>query len=347
MGAPTSKLTFRCARYMGIPQAPHHIPLTLGRTIVKTLTKTAIAAVSVAALCGVSTAAYAATAANLALADVMYQSSYSDEPAALWTTASNGAATVVGVPATIDLFDNVDGAWNPTDGSSYVIGNGYEGPCELWSANTTTGQFELVAVITGDAGDTFDCDAFDIAVDGTAWVTMYDTESPTLAKLNLTDGTTSDAVSLTGDFERVSWLAIQPSTGTFFLGDFSGNVSTVDPTTGVTTAYAATPDNENSFYDAAFDSNGRLWITGWPDNTELYSTDIADYTASFVSQGAILIDGSGDLTGTDSLWIARGGADPAPALAATGIDAGSTLIAGLLVLLVGAGAIVVTRRRTV
>lgn len=308
-----------------------------------TAAKVALVAASVIALGGVSTAAYAADPVSLPAGDTIYQANYSSDPTLLWTTASDGTATVVGTSTTA-IVDVVDGAWNPVTNRSYLIGNGYEGPCELWEVDVTTGALTLVATITGDDGPTFNCDAFDIGPDGTAWVSMYDADgSGVLAKLNLTDGTTSDPVAVSGLSGNLSWIVIQPSTGVMFVGTFEADLYTVDPATGVLThVEAASLGGETATYDAAFDSNGRLWITGWPDSTELYSADVADFGASTVSQGAILIDGSSTETGTDSLWIVRG---PAPALAATGVDATLPLVGGLGLLVLGAGALVIRRTR--
>jgi len=57
---------------------------------VKILARTALVAVSIAALGCVSTAAYAAIApAVLPAGDTIYQSNYSSDPTAPWTTASD------------------------------------------------------------------------------------------------------------------------------------------------------------------------------------------------------------------------------------------------------------------
>jgi LPXTG-motif cell wall-anchored protein len=302
--------------------------------------KFALVAASVVALSGVSTAAYAAAPVDLPAGDTIYQVNYNGDPAAVWTTASDGTATVIGTPSTT-LEQVVDGAWNPATNRAYIIVNGYEGPCELWEVALATGDVTFVATITGGNGDTFNCDAFDIAPDGTAWVTMYDGDTPTLAKLNLADGTTTDAVAITGASE-ISWIVIHPTTGVVYLGSFAADLYTIDPTTGVAT-FVESASVGDSVYDAAFDSAGRLWLTSWPDNTELLSADVADFAASIVSQGFITVGGSGDNTGTDSLMIVRG---PAPAvLASTGLDATMPLVAGLGLLVLGAGALAIRRTR--
>lgn len=313
--------------------------------LVHTAVKVAFVAASVIALGGVSTAAYAADPVGLPAGDAIYQANYNSDPTELWTTASDGTATVIG-SSTTGVSQVVDGAWNPVTDRSYLIGNGYDGPCELWEVDVTTGAFTFIATITGDDGNTFNCDAFDIGPDGTAWVTMYDGgNSGVLAKLNLTDGTTSEPVVVTGLGNAISWIVIQPSTGVMFLGTFNTDLYTVDPSTGSTTyVETATVEGGTSTYDAAFDSNGRLWVTGWPDFTELYSADVADFAASFVNQGAIEVEGSGGSTGTDSLWIARAPVS-APALAATGLDATVPLAAGLALMILGAAALVVRRTR--
>lgn len=308
--------------------------------------KVALVAASVVALASVSTAAHAADPVDLPAGDAIYQANYSTDPTALWTTASNGTATVIGTPSTF-IPEVVDGAWNPVTNRSYLIGDGYSGPCELWEANLTTGALTFVAVITGGNGPTYNCDAFDVAPDGTAWVTMYDDFVDTsytgvLAKLNLSDGTTSDPVTITGVVGGISWIVVQPSTGVMFLGSFGGDLYTVNTTTGAITPVDSVV-TDASLYDAAFDSSGRLWITGWPDYTELYSANVADFATSFVSQGPITIGGSGNDTGTDSLWIVRG---PAPAvLAATGVDATVPLIGGFALLMLGAAALGIRRSR--
>ena len=311
----------------------------------KTLTKTAIAAIAIAALASVSTAAYAADPVDLPAGDVIYQGSYSGEPALLWSTAADGSATLIGTPETTGLDDSTDGAWDPTTGKSYVIGNGYDGPCELWEADVATGQFTYLFDITvpNPEEPTADCDAFDIAPDGTAWVTLFAGE--VIAKLNLTDGTTSAHVEIQGEFAGVSWIAVQPSTGTVYLGDFSTEVYTIDPATGVLTFVGDADDAvEGTWYDAAFDTSGRLWITTWPEDTALYSTDVADFVANVAFQG--IIDGDFP-TGTDSIWIPRAPvvAPVEPVLAATGLETTGALGAGLALLVLGAGAFVVARTR--
>ncbi|MEQ1735252.1 MAG: hypothetical protein ABL886_02330 [Rhodoglobus sp.] len=308
------------------------------------LVKVALVAAVITALGAMSTAAHAAGPVALPAGDTIYQANYSDDPAALWTTASDGTATVIGTPATSGLSQVVDGAWNPSTGKSYVIGNGYDGPCELWEANLTTGQFTLIAAITGDEGDTYNCDAFDIAPDGTAWVSLYDSGTDGyLAQLNLTDGTTSAAVPFSGLGNGVTWIAIQPSTGVVFLGDWDNALYTVDTATGAATIVDSSSTYGASIYDAAFDSTGRLWLTGWPETTELLSADVANFGASLVVQGAILVGGDGDVTGTDSLWIVRG---PAPAaLASTGVDSSIVLAGGFSMLVLGFGAIALRRSR--
>lgn len=253
----------------------------------------------------------------------------------------------MGTPGSDNIPSVTDGAWDPVTGKSYIIGNGYEGPCELWEADTTTGTFTyLFDIVFSVEEPTYDCDAFDIAPDGTAWVTLFDGEI--LTKLNLADGTTSDGVPIS-DTAGVSWIAVQPSTGVVYLGDWSDDLYTIDPATGATTLVAAWPNNDGpGWYDAAFDSNGRLWITGWPEgDTFLYSADVADFANTFVVQGPIQIEGSSADTGTDSLWITRGGPDPVvePALAATGLETAGALGAGLALLVLGAGAFAVARTR--
>ncbi len=322
----------------------------------KTLTKTALVAISIAALGTVSTAAYAASdPAALPEGDVIYQASYSDEPTLLWTTAADASATVVGTPAP-GPEDVTDGAWDPTTGKSYVIGNGYEGPCEIWEANTTTGTFEYIADIITPGDPSNDCDSFDIAPDGTAWITFFNGDF--LGKVDLATGAVTDAVEITGDNDGASWIAIQPTTGVVFLGDWDENLFTIDPTTGVVTLVVA-DESEGyiSWYDAAFDSDGLLWITGWPDGTVLFTADVANFSSTLNLQGWITIDGDDDDTGTDSLWIDRGFVPPVspvtpvvpepakPVLAATGLDTAGALGAGAALVLLGFGAFAMARLR--
>ena len=311
----------------------------------KTLTKAAIAAITIAGLGSISTVAYAADPVDLPVGDIIYQGSYDLDPSALWSTAADGSATLIGTPETTGLEDSTDGAWDPTTGKSYVVGNGYDGPCELWAADVTTGQFTYLFDITVPDPEvpTENCDAFDIAPDGTAWITLFAGQA--IAKLNLTDGTTSDHVEILGEYGGVSWIAVQPTTGTVFLGDFSTDAYTIDPATGVLTVVGDADDAvEGTWYDAAFDSAGRLWITSWPEDTALYSTDVADFVANIAFQG--LIDGDFP-TGTDSIWIPRAPvvAPVEPALAATGLETTGALGAGLALLVLGAGAFVVARTR--
>lgn len=322
------------------------------------LPQTVLVLAAVGALACVGSAASAAPlAVTLPATDLIYQGNYDKSPSQMWTTASNGAAAVIGTPATTGLSQSTDGAWDPSTGKSYVIGNGYDGPCELWGADTTTGQFTFIANITASGGPSNNCDAFDIAPDGTAWITIYDTNTPSgsLAKLNLTDGTTTDLVALSGlTTAAPTFIAIQPTSGVMYLSDWSSNVFTVDTATGALTPFADGSGYEGPTpYDAAFDSAGRLWITTWGQTPALYSTDIADYANSMVLQGSILLPGdpNGETTGTDSLWIDRGvvAAVPVvPALASTGIDTTGPLGAGLGLLVLGFGAFALRRtRRTV
>jgi len=326
---------------------------------VKTLTKTAFVALTIAALGTVSSAAYAASdPAVLPEGDVIYQASYFDEPTLLWTTASDASATVVGTPAP-GPQDVTDGAWDPSTGKSYVIGNGYDGPCEIWEANTTTGTFEFITDIDGYGEISADCDAFDIAPDGTAWVTIYNGDY--LAKVNLLDGTLSGVVEISGLHQGVSWITVQPSTGVVFVGDWNEDLFTIEPTTGALTivSEAINESADLDWYDAAFDSNGRLWITGWPDGTALFSADVADFVGTVALQGWITIAGEGEGeeadSGTDSLWIDRGFEAPVapvtpvepakPVLAATGFDSAGVLGAGAALLMLGFGAFAVARVR--
>ena len=321
--------------------------------LVKTFIKVAVGASAIAALSFGPAAAFAVSGATLPAGNTIYQANYSENPSALWSTAADGTATVIGTPATTGIGSTTDGAYNIATGKSYVVCKGYDGPCTLWEADVTTGQFTRIARITGDAGDTYNCDAFDIAPDGTAWITMYREDAPTntgtLAQLDLTDGTTSNAVSITGMRDGISWIAIHPTSGVVYAGDFRQNTFTLNAATGALSLISLGTDlglgKGYNIYDAAFDSAGILWLTAWDDDTELFSADVTDFAATFSSQGMIQIEGSGSNTGTDSLWIARSGVTPAPELASTGVDVAAPLALGFGILGLGLTAFSIRRAR--
>jgi len=318
---------------------------------VKTFIKVAIGASTIAALSFGPSAAFAVSGATLPAGETIYQANYSENPSALWSTAADGTATVIGTPATSGIGDTTDGAYNAATGKSYVVGKGYDGPCTLWEADVTTGQFTRIARITGAEGDTHDCDAFDIAPDGTAWITMYDeqasTNTGTLAQLNLTDGTTSNAVSITGMRDGISWIAIHPTSGVVYAGDFRKNLFTLNAETGALSIVALGADLDlakgYNIYDAAFDSAGLLWLTAWDEGTELFTADVSDFAATLSSQGMIQIEGSGANTGTDSLWITH--AVAVPELASTGFDASAPLTFGFGILGLGMATFMIRRAR--
>ena len=249
---------------------------------------------------------------------------------AFYSSATNGALTFIA-----DLPDNSPkhGAdYDPTTGKAFFFEDG--NPCTLYSLDIVTGVSTEIGPVGGE-GDFNECDALDVAQDGT--LRIGDQQGRVLTVDKTTGATISSVLS---DITDLSFIT-QAADGTFYAGTYSFGLYTFDPTTG-----AGTPilSGLNYYETASIDSSGTLWISSSGDNCGqgLWSLDVTDPVASLLFEGDFL-EGE-DCASVYALFVS--GPAPAPQLAATGSTPAIEFAPfAVLALLVGAGALALARRQ--
>lgn len=271
-----------------------------------------------ALIVGSTALAAPAAAADLPVGDTLYVIGENT----LYTSGSDGTLTEVVNVAPGFVF----GAdYDPTSGLVYYfIDGGPSTACELFTLDLATGLTDSVGYL-----DFNECDALDIATDGTLRIGNDDGY---LAVVDKADGSTLSSVTLS---ISLSWLDQAPG-GQFYAGDYPGNLYTLDPATGATTLVAAP-----TFYwvGGKFDTVGTLWAaarTGPEGCQGLASLSLDDPEESYLFEGDFLEDGS--CVDGYALFIVP---PPKPVLPATGPSmvlplagiAGLAMLAGLTVLI--------------
>jgi len=299
------------------------------------------ASASVAALALVVFSASPAAAAELPDTDALYSLTDTE----FFSTLSSGASTAIStLPQENDGKYGAD--FDVTTGNAYFFADDGAPVCTLYSLNPTTGVSTLVGPVGTDGMD--ECDALNVDSDGVLRIADQDGIMITVDKAT---GATTSSVTIGGPAAGDVSFIEQASTGQYYVGTYSGEIFTLDVTTGAVVLVAQPTDYIET---ASFDSADTLWYSGDGSNCQgLSSLSLSDPVGTDEFQGDFL-------EGTDCLsvyatFIAQSDEDPAPVepedpeLAATGpgaIDA--ALPWALLVMIAGVGAIVLARRsRTV
>lgn len=243
----------------------------------------------------------------------------------IYTAETDGTVTeVADMPDGDILGADVD----PTSGLVYFVVNGDpETACQLWTLNLTT-------LVTDEIGDLeFNrCDGLDVASDGTLRV---GNNLGVISTIDKADASTISDITVT---PALAWIAEGPG-GQFYIGDYAGNLYTLNTSTGATVNVG----QPTFFWDSGdFDSAGTLWATSrtGPEGCQgLASLSLSDPEESYLFEGDFLEDGT--CTPVTALFIVPPPAPPTPALPATGpvavlplsALAGVAVLAGLIVLI--------------
>jgi hypothetical protein len=266
------------------------------------------------------------------------QSMYGYQGGFYGINAADAALTPIG-PSTAFGNGTYGMDYSDQDGVAYFFVDST--PCEFYSLDITTGIETDIGPIVDGATDSDNCDALDVAPDGTVYVGSVDT----VYEIDTTNGSASAAHVLSGDAldGQMGWLATDPTTGILYVGDYNGNIFSLNTTTWAATIVAS---GVGYIESGDFDANGVFWFSGsGPDTQGLNSLLLSDPT-NVTSYGSFA-DGGGGVS-IFALFVQGGTAAPKPALAATGSDNGVLLPLGVgasILLLAGAGAILVARRR--
>jgi len=304
----------------------------------------------------IATAASAATAAlfivvapmsaqALAPADISLWAISTAAPGILYSIdASDGTATAVGRGT--GIASAVAGALDPTSDTLYVINRA----CQLYSVDTANGTATSTGHTLGGAiagQPIYSCDSMTIAADGSGYVNVqtavnYDSY---FATFDLASGVTTPVGPKMNAY--YDWMAIDPATGVLYgQNDNSGDLYSMDTTSGVETRISTFAPYS---YNMIIAGDGTFYSNTWSDLA--YGTFSAR-TGSTVGtySGPLGVDGTNALFTTTNVFL---NVDPSlyesrASLAKTGTDATSTLLlggAGLVTLLIGAAALVISRRR--
>lgn len=298
---------------------------------------TAAAAVAV----GLSVALVApASAAELPTTDGLYVLSCDNTPNPLGVFSvdpTDATATAVGdgTPSDGGCFYNA--AFDASTGITYAIVSTSEGYA-LVTVDMTTGVSSPIAPFTIDGADTY-VDSMAIGGDGSAYA-WVDEE---LFSLDLATG----ALSLLHEFELGNYFygfSWDPVVGDF-VGIFDdGRIYAIDPAALTVELIGDVGLDSYSTWGVQVDSAGLIWVLGVPFSTDtayLWTVSRADVTTP-TEVGQVLIGGEGEFY-SFVVTLTRA-VSPAPALAATGVDATAPLTAGALLLVLGAGLLLFRRR---
>lgn len=177
------------------------------------------------------------------------------------------------------------------------------GQQSLFSVNLTTGRSNTVGQLTTTAVGRIDITAIAIGVTGTAYALGGNEIYP----LNLADATLGTPVP-TG-LNGVEGFAVDPRTGIFYTIDYQGNVSSVDPATGLAVflgkvSFASGAFNQN--FSLQIDTNGNFWVSAANRGAGLYTFARATISSVALYVGPITEYGDGYTTriSTQALLIA-------------------------------------------
>lgn len=239
--------------------------------------------------------------------------------------------------ATSDLGCVGSMAFDPTTGVSYAF-NWDDGTLAPFVAST--GYFGEQLPLTGGSNAP---DGLAIGLDGAA----FTTRSSTLYSLDLTTGVQT-AIGDMGD-SCIYAFSVDPTSGKFYgIECGSGTIYEVNTTTALLTSVGVVEpggaDAEQGINSLRIDTAGTWWIEAEPNEfAELYSFAGLAGASTPVLSGEFAL--SGTPVYTEAILMTW---DPAPALAATGLDGFATfsLLGGGVLLLTAGGLVLLTARRT-
>ncbi len=281
---------------------------------------------------------------------------------------TTGVATVDPSTTGFSTLSEVEGAgFENATGKTWLL-NGTD--CSLWLLNsdgTTTQQFALPA--TTALPDLQACFALMLNQDGTAYITadVTNNNEDSIIRVNLADGTL--VAGSVKDTAEIAGLSKDPTTGDVWASIISNHdapnlpmgLYKINVQTGVIDSASQilkSVYDDGDAWDVAFDSSGRLWMLTWDSSytdSKLVSIDpdAPNPGQTFNPVAYVLRSGDNVSLGTDAMWI-QGESSVAPSiqseptLANTGINTNVGLMAGgaALAALIGAGAVITSRRRT-
>lgn len=291
-------------------------------------------------------------------------------------TAPTGLTEIVNaIPELAGFF--VTGGDVAVGGSTaYLIGTQSGVGCALLPLNLVTGAASTPVGITiagtmDPVQNVADCEGFDIAADGTAWLSGVVPETGD-SLLYTVDLSTSVATQIgflwdSDNDSAVRFTALASSAeGTLYGVTEFGEIYLIDPETAVvpTDTVEATWLADSGIFDsgwnwnADFDANGTLWLNTYGDEDEggplsdlLWSFDVTTPATPATSSGALkqgdrFVD-TGALFFGPAVAVEEPAAEGDAALAETGADPLLGLLAGGALLVFGASAIVMVRRRVI
>ncbi len=241
-----------------------------------------------------------------------------------------------GTPALTDANCGGQGAWNPVTATAYAIAFDFDGAADpaLVTIDTTTGVSTFVAAFH-EGVDPVYITAIAISTTGAA----YASGQGTLFKLDLSTAGLIEVGPTSDDYA----MAFDPSSGVLYTLDSGGELSTIDPATGVQTSVG--PVGASGNYSLVIDTSGILWfgsdinLGGSDWEVDLYSADPDDLANTLEFSGRITIGEASPYV--EALLLVY----PAtPQLAATGSTVEPLTLGLAMLLLVGGAAAVVIRR---
>ena len=247
------------------------------------------------------------------------------------TTAAGALTEVVGLP---DDGGKYGADFDSTSGLAYFFSQGPE--CLLYSLVVATGVYTELGPVGTDVVDFDECDALNVAHDGT--LRIADQDGTVLTVDKATGATISSVLTNIGYISAI----LQAPDGAFYVTEYDGDLWAYDPVTGVGTPVATVPTNY--IETAVIDGAGTVWFSadGVECSQGLSSFPLSD-PATVTFQGDFS-DGV-DCQSIYAIFVTGEVVQPAPQLAATGGVTGLAVAPfALLGLLAGAAALLIARR---
>lgn len=260
--------------------------------------------------------------------------------------AQTGAVTAVGAPNE-GYNCAYQGAWDVTTQTFFAVIED-SATARLVVIDTTTGALTEIGEITTDDDDPVNVYAMVIGLDGKAYVNAYNE----LYSVDLLTGQATLLGTLDGVTNSAYGFSVDPTTGSLYLLQESGELLLIDPVAVTATLVGTWPvPEELDSYGLSIDHAGTAWVVIYPGEdsySALWSTPLATFGVDPQLSGDIVTAEGYDPT---QWWVAlvykaapapAPAPAPEPALAATGLDVAPLALGGLL--LAAAGAVMVGRR---
>jgi hypothetical protein len=205
----------------------------------------------------------------------------------------DATATAVGNSPLGTCFSQA--AWDPANGTAYVINNGLQHEA-LASVNVTTGVITNIANFLSPSEAFINVDGLSISPSGVAYVE----NSGSLYTVNLSNAQLSNPVPLvdgsSNPYFGLSAMAFNPVDGELYAIAKMANMPeiSINPTTGLVTVISTNAFSGLNASALQFDSSGTAWIVvaGAGVTTYLYSGLFSNLAGTEVLQGPITYNGN-------------------------------------------------------